>query len=197
MNNTKWQDHTVKRHHRENLNGHKGAVVWFTGLSGSGKSTLANELEKLLHASGVRTYLLDGDNVRSGLCKDLTFSDNDRKENIRRIGEVSNLMADAGMITLAAFISPFEEDRKIVRDLIPSNYIEVYCDAPLDVCEKRDVKGLYQKARDGDIAQFTGITSPYEKPTDAEIVLDTGSDTIENCVKEIFWYLMDHKIIAP
>ena len=163
--NTVWHEHTVTRAEREALNDHKGAIIWFTGLSGSGKSTLANALEDRLNKLGKRTYVLDGDNIRKGLNKDLGFSDEDRVENIRRIGEVSKLMLDAGIIVMTAFISPFKQDRDIVRGLVgEGEFFEIFCDADLDICEERDPKGLYKKARAGDIPEFTGISSPYEAP---------------------------------
>ena len=160
--NTRWHEPTIKRHHREALNEHKGKILWFTGLSGAGKSTLAHALEEQLHDYGARTYVLDGDNVRRRLCKDLGFSETDRIENIRRIGEVSRLMMDAGLIVMTAFISPFRRDRRIVRKLVEEgDFIEIFCDAPLSVCESIDVKGLYEKARAGKIPAFTVISSPY------------------------------------
>ena len=188
--NTVWHEPHIYRADREKQNGHKSKILWFTGLSGSGKSTLANTVEPYLHAQGVRTYVLDGDNIRKGLCKDLGFSDADRTENIRRIGEVSKLMLDAGVIVLTAFISPFRKDRNIVRDLVPAgDFIEILCDAPLEVCEDRDPKGLYKKARAGQIPEFTGITSPYEKPENPELVLNTGANSIDECVTEVIEYL--------
>lgn len=162
----------ITREHRERLNGHKGTVVWFTGLSGSGKSTLANALEEALHAQGKRTYILDGDNIRQGLNKDLGFSDADRVENIRRAAEVAKLMMDAGIIVMTAFISPFRADREMARELIgQDHFIEVFVDTPLEVCEQRDPKGLYKKARSGLIPNMTGIDSPYETPLRPEYVV--------------------------
>jgi adenylylsulfate kinase len=193
--NTVWHTPTVSRQDREKLNGHKSCILWFTGLSGSGKSTLAHAVEDRLYKLGVRTFVLDGDNVRRGLCKDLGFSHDDRTENIRRIGEVSHLLMQAGVITLTAFISPYIKDRKIVRDLVkPGEFIEIYCDATLDVCETRDVKGLYKKARAGEIPDFTGISSPYEKPENCEIVLDTGHLEVDECVGRVIQYLNDNGI---
>lgn len=195
--NTVWHEPSVYRKDRELMNGHKSVIIWFTGLSGAGKSTLAHTLEDRLHKNKIRTYVLDGDNVRQGLCKDLGFSAEDREENIRRIGEVSKLMMEAGVIVLSAFISPFIKDRKIVRELVTKGeFIEVYCDAPLDVCEARDVKGLYKKARAGDIQDFTGISSPYEAPAKPEISLDTANQTIEQSVEQILAYLSKEKIIS-
>jgi adenylylsulfate kinase len=194
--NTVWHVSTVSRQDREDMNGHKSCILWFTGLSGSGKSTLAHAVEDRLHRQGVRTFVLDGDNVRRGLCKDLGFSDEDRTENIRRIGEVSNLLMQAGVISLTAFISPFIKDRQIVRDLAePGEFIEIFCNAPLTVCEQRDVKGLYKKARAGVIPEFTGISSPYEKPQNPEITLNTDKLTVETCVDQIISYLVHKQII--
>ena len=170
--------------------GHKPVILWFTGLSGAGKSTLAHTVEKALFDLGCRTFVIDGDNVRHGLCADLGFTALDRQENIRRIGEMSKLFLQAGVITLTAFISPFRSDRERVRSLVGENeFIEIYCKADLNVCEQRDVKGLYAKARRGEIADFTGISSPYEAPENPELVLDTGSVTIDDCVNEVLSYL--------
>ena len=171
-----YQALSVTKPMREALNGHPGKVLWFTGLSGSGKSTLANALEVDLHSRGIRTYLLDGDNVRMGLSKDLGFSDADRVENIRRIGEVAKLMMDAGLVVMTAFISPFKADRELARSVIgPEHFFEVYVNTPLEVCEQRDVKGLYKKARAGLIPSMTGITSPYEAPEHAFYATHSGS----------------------
>ncbi len=194
--NIVWHEPSVYRKDRENMNGHKSAIIWFTGLSGAGKSTVAHALEDRLHKNKIRTFVLDGDNVRRGLCKDLGFSDSDRTENIRRIGEVSLLMMETGVIVLTAFISPFIKDRKIVRELAADGeFIEVYCDAQLDICESRDVKGLYKKARAGEISDFTGISSPYEAPESPEIVIDTANNPIENSVEQIIAYLDERQII--
>jgi len=194
--NTVWHEPDIYRADREKLNGHRSAILWFTGLSGSGKSTLAHAIEDTLYKRSIRTYVLDGDNVRKGLNKDLGFSDADRVENIRRIGEVSKLMVDAGIMTLTAFISPFIKDRDIVRDLVkPGDFIEIYCKASLDVCEQRDPKGLYKKARAGEIPEFTGINSPYEAPQDPEIVLTTDEHSIEECIKKVISYLQQHEIL--
>jgi adenylylsulfate kinase len=192
--NVVWHHATVTRTDRENLNGHKGAILWFTGLSGSGKSTLAHEVEAALHAQGCQTIVLDGDNVRHGLCGDLTFSDEDRKENIRRIGEMAKLFAEAGVIVLTAFISPFREDRRRVRNLAPEDFVEIHCDAEISVCEERDVKGLYKKARAGEIKDFTGISSPYEAPEQAELKVNTGSEPLAECVKQVLGYLNKNNI---
>jgi len=194
--NTRWHEPTVKRHHRELLNEHKGKILWFTGLSGAGKSTLANALEEQLHNYGARTYVLDGDNVRKGLCKDLGFSEQDRVENIRRIGEMSLIMMDAGLIVMTAFISPFRRDRRIVRDLVDEgDFVEIFCNSSLSVCESRDMKGLYKKARAGEIPEFTGISSPYETPEHPELVVDSGNSTVEECVGEIINFLKENEII--
>ena len=195
--NTRWFEPTIKRSHREALNKHKGMILWFTGLSGSGKSTLANALEEKLYSLNMKTYILDGDNVRKGLCNDLGFSEKDRVENIRRIGEVSNLMMDAGLIVMSAFISPFRSDRRIVRKLVKKDhFIEIFVDAPLDVCESRDVKGLYKKARTGEIKDFTGVSSPYERPEKAELTINTDDNSIENCIEMILDYLKNKDIIT-
>ena len=192
-----WEQSLVTRQDREALNGHKSFVLWFTGLSGSGKSTLAHEVEKKLYECGFRTFVLDGDNVRHGLSSNLSFSEDDRKENIRRIGEAAKLMTEAGIIALTAFISPFKADREMVRALFPhGEFIEVYCNAPLDVCESRDVKGLYKKARAGEIKNYTGIDSPYETPINPEISVSTGSDELDLCVEQIIEILVSKGIIS-
>jgi adenylylsulfate kinase len=183
--NIVWHQGAVTRQDREQLNGHRGCTVWLTGLSGSGKSTIAVALEKALWERGVRTYILDGDNVRHGLNKNLGFSPADRTENIRRIGEVAKLFTDAGMVALTAFISPYRADRDQVRAMMPEDFVEVYVDCPLDVCEQRDVKGLYQKARAGQIKEFTGISAPYEAPEKPELVIQTANQTIEASVAQI------------
>ncbi len=178
--NVTWHEHTVQRADRESLLHQKGAVLWFTGLSGSGKSTIANEVAYRLHSQGHLTYVLDGDNIRHGLNKDLGFSPEDREENIRRISEVANLFADAGVLTLTAFISPYRKDRNFCRTLAGSGrFIEVYTKASLDTCEKRDPKGLYKKARAGIIKEFTGIDAPYEAPETPELVIDTDKYDVE------------------
>ncbi len=181
---------TVTRSRREQLNKHKSFVVWFTGYSGSGKSTLAHTVEEQLYLMGYRTYVLDGDNVRHGLCGDLGFSDNDRKENIRRIGEMAKLFVDAGMVTLAAFISPAEKDRQSLKNMFnEGEFLEIYCKCSIEECERRDVKGLYKKAREGKIADFTGITSTYEVPTNPDLILDTSIDTLDACVARVIAYI--------
>jgi bifunctional enzyme CysN/CysC len=183
---------SITRADRERLNGHPGKVIWFTGLSGSGKSTLANALEKELHAQGKRTYILDGDNIRQGLNKDLGFTDADRVENIRRVAEVAKLMMDAGLIVMTAFISPFRAERKMARELIGAeNFIEVFVDTPLDVCEQRDPKGLYKKARSGQLPNMTGINSPYERPWNADLVINSTVANTKDCVTQISLYLAD------
>ncbi len=184
--NIVWHNVSVTRERRERLNKHKSVVVWFTGLSGAGKSTLAHALEERLYQMACRTYVFDGDNVRHGLCNDLGFSDADRTENIRRIGEMSRLTVDAGVITLTAFISPIEKDRNWVRNLFASgDFIEVYCRCSLKVCEERDVKGLYKRARAGEVADFTGISSVYDEPKNPELIIDTNNLTIDESVSRI------------
>jgi adenylyl-sulfate kinase len=174
----------VSPEQRQVLLNQKPRLVWFTGLSGSGKSTLAVQLEAQLYSAGFKTYLLDGDNIRSGLNKDLTFTDEGRIENIRRIGEVSKLMLDAGIVVLSAFISPFHADREQVKNIVGSdNFIEVYVNAPIEVCEQRDVKGLYKKARAGEVKNFTGIDSPYEAPRNPNVVIHTHKNTIEESLR--------------
>jgi adenylyl-sulfate kinase len=175
---------------REQRNGHRGLVIWLTGLSGAGKTTVATELERQLFAAGKHTYLLDGDILRHGLCSDLNFSAESRRENIRRAGEVAALFADAGVIVIAAFISPFRADRQRVRECLPrGRFIEVYVNAPLDVCEKRDVKGLYAKARSGQLKEFTGVSAPYEPPESPELHLHTDQQTPQQAVRQIIDYL--------
>ena len=192
-----WHDHKVVRSQRAENKNQKPCLLWFTGLSGSGKSTIANALDVALHQRGYHTFLLDGDNVRHGLCKDLGFSDEGRVENIRRIGEVSKLFTDAGLIVLSAFISPFISDRRLVRKLFPAGeFIEVFMDAPIETCESRDPKGLYQKARSGQIKDFTGIDSPYEVPAHPELRLDTSRMSVDDCVEVLFAYLLEREMIA-
>ncbi len=182
--------HEITKEDRRSLNEHGSLILWFTGLPSSGKSTIANELEKKLITMGTRTYILDGDNIRMGLCKDLGFSEEDRGENIRRIGEVSKLFVDAGCIVLSAFVSPYIKDRDGVRELVADGeFVEVFVDAPLEVCEERDVKGLYKKAREGVIKGFTGIDDPYEAPLNAEITIDTSKLSLEEGVDVILQYL--------
>ena len=188
---------TVTRERRNQLSKHKSVVLWFTGLSGSGKSTMSHALEESLFNKGCRTFVLDGDNVRHGLNSNLGFSNKDRKENIRRIGEVSKLMMEAGFIIMTAFISPFREDRIEVRNLIPNgDFIEIYCKASLETCEARDVKGLYKRARAGEIKNYTGIDSPYEVPENADLIIDTDEETIEDSVSIIVSFLKKKAIIS-
>jgi adenylylsulfate kinase len=178
--------HDVTTKDRNRLMGHHSLVIWFTGLSGSGKSTLASELEAQLHSQGVHTYILDGDNIRTGLNNDLDFTDSGRVENIRRIGEVSKLFVDAGVVVLTAFVSPFKQDRQTIRDLVGSDqFLEVFVDCPLEVCEARDVKGLYKKARAGEISNFTGISSPFEEPENPDIRIQTDKLTIKQGVEQL------------
>jgi len=194
--NIVWHQASVTRKQRSKQRGHSSAILWFTGLSGSGKSTLANALNSALFERDLSTYLLDGDNIRHGLCKDLGFSDIDREENIRRIGEVSKLFVDAGVIILTAFVSPFRADRDKARSLVEEgDFIEIYCSADINVCEGRDTKGLYAKARKGDIKDFTGISSPYEEPLNPELKIDTGTIPIAICVEKIIKELEARKVI--
>lgn len=197
MNNLFWQKSKIELLQREKLNGHKSACIWFTGLSGSGKSTLALELEIELHKRKVRTYILDGDNIRQGLNKDLLFSSEDRTENIRRIGEVAKLFIDAGNLVLTAFISPFIADRDKVRKLLPKDkFVEIYVECDLETCEKRDPKGLYAKARNNEIKDFTGINSPYEEPINPELKINNGKDSdLNKNVQQIVNYLENKNII--
>jgi adenylylsulfate kinase len=177
---------TITRKHRESLNAHKSLILWFTGFSGTGKSTIAHAVEERLHQMGCSTFVLDGDNVRSGLCSDLGFSSPDRTENIRRIGEVAKLFIEAGVIVLIALISPFRTDRQRVRELVNhDDFVEIYCKCPLEVCEKRDVKGFYQRARKGEIKEYTGISSPYEEPLNPDLILETDRCTIDESVTKV------------
>lgn len=194
--NITWHDSEVTKAERQERNGHKSVVIWFTGLSGSGKSTVSVALEKALFEQKITSYRLDGDNIRHGLNKNLGFSPEDRKENIRRIGEVGKLMVDAGVVTMTAFISPYEEDRNIVRDILEDGeFIEVYTKCSLDECEARDPKGLYKKARSGEIKEFTGINAPYEEPSNPEIIIDTEQHSVKEAVEEIVAYLKEHKYL--
>ena len=195
--NTVWHHATVTRERREKQHAHKSVILWFTGLSGAGKSTLARSVEEKLHQLGASTYVLDGDNVRHGLCGDLSFSAADRKENVRRIGQVAKLFIESGVIILTAFISPFKSDRQMVRNMVQhGDFIEIYCDSPIEVCEQRDIKGLYQKARNGEVKEFTGISSPYEAPPNPELVVQTGSDSLEKCTSDILKLLIERNIIS-
>jgi len=186
----------ISRPRRETLNGHMSVNLWFTGLSGSGKSTLAHAVEERLHLMKCRTYVFDGDNVRHGLCGDLGFSMEDRSENLRRIAEMVRLFLDAGTISLTAFISPLEVDRNRVKEVIgPENLIEIYCNCPLEVCEQRDVKGLYKKARAGEIKEYTGISSPYEPPSNPDIEIYTSVLPLKECVNQVINYLCENGIV--
>ncbi len=194
--NVVWHHATVSRALREAQNGHKSALLWFTGLSGAGKSTLAHAVEERLYQMGCRTFVLDGDNVRHGLCGDLGFAEADRVENIRRVGEAAKLMVEAGLITLTAFISPFRKDRERVRSLYPhGDFLEIYCSSPVEVCETRDVKGLYKRARAGEIKDFTGISSPYEAPTAPELVVETDKLNLDESVEKVLGLLRERGII--
>lgn len=187
---------SVTRARRESMNGHRGAIIWFTGLSGAGKSTLAHALEEVLHQRGCRTFVLDGDNVRHGLCRDLGFTFQDRSENIRRVGEVAKLMMEAGVIVLTAFISPFQKDRELVRTMVePNDFVEIYCDCPIQACEARDVKGLYKKARLGEIYEFTGISSPYEAPENPNLIVNTSETDINRSVQQVEEFLISIGLI--
>jgi adenylylsulfate kinase len=182
----KKQEYTITRGNREKMNQHRSFLIWFTGLSGSGKSTIANLLEKKLHEQKIHTYTLDGDNLRRGLTKELTFSEADRNENLRRTAEVAKLFIDAGTVVLAAFISPYVNMREQIKDIVgKENYIEIFVNTPLEVCEQRDIKGLYKKARTGELKNFTGISAPYETPINPFIEIDTVKETPEQAVKKI------------
>ena len=194
--NIAWHHTSVDRAARASRQGHRSAILWFTGLSGAGKSTLANAVNQALFERGLACYVLDGDNIRHGLCKDLGFSDADREENIRRIGEVSKLFLDAGVVVLTAFVSPFKADRDRARALVAAgDFVEIHCAANLAVCEERDTKGLYAKARAGEIKEFTGISSPYEAPEAPELKVDTGSQTLEQSVEQVLAYLSAEGVI--
>ncbi|MSP27695.1 MAG: adenylyl-sulfate kinase [Methylococcales bacterium] len=194
--NTVWHHATITRASRETLHQHQSVILWFTGLSGSGKSTLAHAVEDYLYHLDISTFVLDGDNVRHGLCRDLGFSDKDRVENIRRIGELAKLMTEAGVITLTAFISPFKSDRNTARNLVPhGDFLEIYCECPIETCEQRDVKGLYKKARAGQIPFFTGIDSPYEAPENPDLTIDTQSLSLEASVQQVIELLAQRGII--
>ncbi|MGF9892429.1 adenylyl-sulfate kinase [Priestia megaterium] len=194
--NITWHDAGITKEERREQNNHHSFVLWFTGLSGSGKSTVANAVAKALFDKNIRNYVLDGDNVRFGLNKNLGFSTEDRTENIRRIGEVSKLFVDSGQVVLTAFISPFQEDRAQVREILEGNeFLEVYVECPLEECEKRDPKGLYKKARSGEIRDFTGIDSPYESPANPELTINTSTQSVEECVQTVIEYLANRKFI--
>ena len=195
--NVTWQQSTVTRDRREQLNTHKSVLLWFTGLSGAGKSTLAHAVEERLHQMQCRTFVLDGDNVRHGLCSDLGFSEQDRAENIRRVGEVATLFLEAGLITMAAFMSPFFKDREAARSLFsPGDFLEIYCQCTLEICEERDVKGLYKKVRSGEIKNFTGISSPYEVPSAPELVVDTGRLSLDESINIVLKILQERGFIS-
>lgn len=194
--NISWHQSAITKTDRHHLNGHKSCVLWFTGLSGSGKSTLANSVDKKLFQQGLRSYVLDGDNIRHGLNKDLSFGTADRKENIRRIGEVAKLFVDSGQIVSTAFISPFREDRNLVRNMFyQDEFVEIFLKCPIQVCETRDPKGLYKKARKGEIPEFTGISSPYEPPERPEVIIETDEMSIEESVQKILNYLKKREIL--
>jgi len=196
MNNTVWHHATVNRELRNQQNRHKSIILWFTGLSGSGKSTIAHAVEEQLFKQGFRTFVLDGDNVRHGLSSNLGFSEEDRKENIRRVGETAKLMLEAGIITLTAFISPYRQDRERVKIMMsPGDFIEIYCEATLETCERRDVKGYYKKARAGIIKNYTGIDSPYEIPDNPELTLNTDNQTLEESVQAVLAFLKQKVIL--
>lgn len=195
--NTVWHHATVTRARREAQNEHRGAIIWFTGLSGSGKSTLAHAVEEALHQRGCHTFVLDGDNIRHGLCGDLGFSAENRVENIRRIGEVAKLFMEAGVIVLTAFISPFRADRERVRGMVEhGDFVEIFCNSPIEICESRDIKGLYKKARAGLISEFTGISSPYEVPENPELTVNTGNEELNFCVQLVIDMLMQRGIVG-
>jgi len=195
--NVVWYHATVTRSRREQLKQHKSVILWFTGLSGAGKSTLAHAVEEALHQAGCRTFVMDGDNVRHGLCGDLGFTDTDRQENIRRVAEVAKLMLEAGVITLTAFISPFSDERNLARSLVPhGDFIEIHCCCELAICEQRDVKGLYKKARRGEIEHFTGISSPYEVPEKPELRVETGTSALQDCVEQVLALIRQRGIIG-
>ena len=196
MKNVVWHYATVTRQRRNAQNNHKSVVIWFTGLSGSGKSTLAHAVEEELHQIGCRTIVLDGDNIRHGLCSDLDFGDESRKENIRRIGEVAKLFIESGVITLTAFISPFKEERNKARELLSDgDLIEIYVKCPISVCEARDVKGMYKKAKANKIKNFTGISSPYEAPESPDLVINTDKETLSRSVDQVMGILIDKGIV--
>ncbi len=195
--NTIYHNATVTRERRNLQNRHKSVIIWFTGLSGSGKSTLAHSVEEILHIKGYSTFVLDGDNVRHGLSANLGFGNDDRKENIRRIGEVAKLMMEAGVITMTAFISPFREDRNLIRQLVSQDdFIEIHCKASLKACESRDVKGLYKRARAGEIKNYTGIDSPYETPDNPELVVNTESESSEESASKVIDFLKVKGVIT-
>ncbi len=193
-----WHNATVTRELRQKLNGHRSVVLWFTGLPSSGKSTIAHALEEKLHGISCHTFVMDGDNIRHGLCGDLGFSAHDREENIRRIGEVSKLLVESGVIVLTAFVSPFRRDRERARGLLlHGDFLEIYCRCSIAVCEQRDPKGHYKRARAGEIKDFTGVSSAYEEPYDPELVLDTDVMSLEECIYRAYALLAERGIISP
>ncbi len=193
-----WHEALVTREQREAANHHQSAVVWFTGLPGAGKSTVAHDVERKLFARGCSSFVLDGDNVRHGLCSNLGFTEPDRRENIRRVGEVTKLLREAGMIVLTAFISPLREGRAKVREIISCDaFIEIYCKCPVEVCEQRDAKGFYARARKGEIKNYTGVSAPYEEPLDPDLVIDTATDTAASCSEQVIQLLERRRIISP
>ena len=195
--NVVWHHASVTRERRETLNGHRGVVLWFTGLPSSGKSTIAHAAEERLHQMRCHTFVLDGDNVRHGLCGDLGFSENERAENIRRVGEVTKLFVEAGALVLTAFVSPFRRDRERARGLLlHGDFLEIYCHCPMEVCESRDPKGHYRRAREGKIKDFTGVSAPYEVPADSELVLHTAELSIEQSVEKVLMLLHDRGIVS-
>jgi adenylyl-sulfate kinase len=195
--NIVWHEHRITKKERARINGQRPFVLWITGLSGSGKSTLAGAIEERLYQMGYRCYLLDGDNVRHGLNRDLGFSDNDRAENIRRTGELTKILVDAGLIVIAAFISPFTRDRALVRHLLePGEFVEIFLDVPLEVCEQRDPKHIYKKARAGEIRHVTGIDSPYERPEEPEVTIDTSVQDVMACANLVLAYCRETKLIT-
>jgi adenylylsulfate kinase len=192
-----WHHATVTRERRENRQGHRGLVLWFTGLPSSGKSTIAHTVEENLHQRGCRTIVLDGDNIRHGLCSDLGFSDADRAENIRRIGELAKLFVEAGVIVLTAFVSPFRRDRERARELFrPGDFLEIHCRCPIEICEQRDPKGHYRRAREGKIEDFTGVSAPYEEPSEPELRLDTATLSIEASATRVEQLLRDRGVVS-
>lgn len=196
-NNLVWHHATVTRERRERLNGHRSAMIWFTGLSGAGKSTLAHAVEERLHQQGCRTYVLDGDNIRHGISAGLGFSQGGRAENLRRVGEIGKLFVEAGVITLAAFISPLRQDRQRIRALFPhGDFLEIYCQAPLEICEQRDTKGFYARAKAGEIPEFTGISAPYDEPENPDLIVPTGARELDGCVEDVL-HLLESRGIMP
>ncbi|MBW1785133.1 MAG: adenylyl-sulfate kinase [Deltaproteobacteria bacterium] len=196
-NNVTWFNGAVSREKRENLHGHKGAVIWFTGLSASGKSTIAHHLERLLYEAGCSTYVFDGDNVRHGLCADLSFTPEHRSENIRRIGEMTKLFVDAGVIAVTAFISPYKEDRDSVRRLVgDASFLEIFVQCPPEVCAARDPKGLYERAQRGEIKEFTGVSAPYEEPADPDLTIHSSDEDADTAARRVYDLIKQRHIIG-